>query len=299
MLSVILGANNFSTCLGASLGARIIKLSNAMMISSAGVFLGTLLEGYKLSNVLDGRILPTLSASGLLVILFGSMVVMTIVTIFRLPLSLSQVAVGAAWGIGLSKGVQVGTAYSFGVMASWISSPMLAFLGSAAIETVVLRLGQKTSGVITLNRLYADLTLIAGFYAAYTLGANTVGLVVGLFPPGLGDHLSLSVVFAGAAVFGMFFLSRGTVRSVAENLVGLNPSTALSAQFGGALSAHLFTQLGVPVSISQVVIGGMEGAASVKRIAITNKRLLQQIAAGWTIGPLAGAAISFLLIKAI
>jgi phosphate/sulfate permease len=43
----------------------------------------------------------------------------------------------------------------------------------------------------------------------------------------------------------------------------------------------------------------MEGAASVKPIAITNKRLLRQIVGGWTIGPLAGAAISFLLTKAI
>jgi phosphate/sulfate permease len=65
------------------------------------------------------------------------------------------------------------------------------------------------------------------------------------------------------------------------------------------LSVHAFTQLSLPVSISQVVIGGMSGAASVKRMAITNKRIIQQVIAGWTIGPLAGVAISFLLIRLI
>lgn len=152
---------------------------------------------------------------------------------------------------------------------------------------------------MTLNRLYANLTLLAGFYAAYALGANTLGLLVGMFPTSVGDPLLLSLLFSASTIFGIFFLSQGTVRSVSDNLVGLNPSTALSAQFGGAASAHLFTQLGLPVSLSQVVIGGMEGAASVKRIAITNKRLLVEIIAGWTVGPVLGAIASFLLMKAI
>ena len=298
LLSAVLGGNNFSTCLGASLGARIVKPLSAMTITSAGVFLGTLLEGYKLSNVLDGRILPTLPTSALLVSLISSLLVMAIVTGLHLPLSLSQVTVGAGWGIALATGVAVAGTYSIEVMASWVLSPALAFLGASIIETAMLGLGQKIKDIFSLNRLYANLTLIAGFYAAYTLGANTLGLVVGLFPASVADPLFLSMIFSASTVAGILFLSRGTVRSVSDNLVGLNPSTALSAQFGGALSVHLFTQLAMPVSISQAVVGGMEGAASVKRTAITNKRLLQQILAGWTIGPIGGAIVSFLLIKA-
>jgi len=294
-----LGGNNFSTCLGASLGAGIVRLSNAILIATAGVILGTLFEGHKLSNVVAGQILPTLSAPGLVVILVSSLLVMAAVTLLHVPLSLSQVMVGAAWGLALATGTQIGSMFSIEVTASWISSPILAFLISAAVEIAVLRLGRKAKDVFALNHLYAILTLIAGFYAAYTLGANTLGLVVGLFPQGLADPLILSLVFSAGAVVGIAFLSTGTVRSVADNLVGLSPSTALSAQFGGALSVHLFTQLGLPVSISQVVIGGMGGAASVKRIAITNKRIIQQIIAGWTIGPLAGAIVSFLLAKVI
>ena len=299
VLSAVLGGNNFSTCLGASFGAGIIKLSDAMLIASAGVLMGTVVEGYKLSNVLGGQILPTLPTSGIVVILVSGLSVMAIVTLFRLPLSLSQVLVGAAWGIALATGVEVGGTYSAAVVASWILSPALGFLVSAIIESAMLRLGRRAKDVLALNRIYANLTLIAGFYAAYTLGANTLGLVVGLFSPSIGNRLVLSLVFSAAAIVGIFFLSMGTVRSVADNLVGLNPSTALSAQFGGAMSVHLFTQLGLPVSISQVIIGGMSGAASAKRMAITNKRIIQQVIVGWTIGPMAGAIMSFLLIKVI
>lgn len=299
VLSAVLGGNNFSTCLGASLGAGIIKLSDAMLIASAGMLLGVMLEGYKLSEVLAGRVLQTLSASGVLVILVSGVLVMAVVTLLRLPLSLSQVIVGAGWGVALATGVQIGMTYSILVILSWVLSPAFGFIVSAIIESTILRLGRRAKDVLALNRLYASLTLVAGFYAAYTLGANTIGLLVGMFPSSVGDSLHLSLSFGVAAILGTLFLSKGTVRSVADNLVGLNPSTALSAQFGGAVSVHLFTQFGLPVSVSQVVIGGMSGAASVKRMVITNRRIVQQVIAGWTVGPMAGAILSFLLARIV
>jgi phosphate/sulfate permease len=299
MLCAVLGGNNFSTCLGASLGAGIVKLSDAMLIASLGVLAGTLFEGYKLSNVLGGQILPSLSSSGLIVILLAGLSVMAVVTLFRLPLSLSQVLVGAGWGLALANELPVVNTFSLAVVVSWVLSPVLGFFVSAFIETVMLRFGHRAKDILALNRTYARLTLIAGFYAAYTLGANTLGLVVGLFSSSLGDRLPLSIVLSAATIVGIMFLSKGTVRSVADNLVGLSPSMALSAQFGGAMSAHVFTQLGLPISISQVVIGGMSGAASAKRMAITNKRIIQQVIVGWTIGPLAGGVVSFLLVKLI
>jgi PiT family inorganic phosphate transporter len=298
VLSVVLGGNNFSTCLGASIGAGIVRLRDAMLIASVGVFLGVLLEGDKLSNVLNGGILPAVPTSSLVSILVSSLLVMTVVTLFHIPLSLSQVIVGAGWGIALATGVGLHV-YSLLVLASWILSPVVAFAASAMTETIVVRLGRHVKGIMTLNRLYADLTLIAGFYAAYALGANTLGLLVGLFTPSLPDPFPLSLVLSASTAVGILFLSRGTVRSVADNLVGLSPSTAMSAQFGAAFSVHLFTELGLPVSVSQAVIGGMSGAASVKQIAIINKRIVRQIVVGWTVGPIAGAVISFLLTKAI
>lgn len=299
VLSSVLGGNNFSTCLGASLGAGIVRMSNAILIASTGVLLGTLLEGYKLSKVFHGWIVPTISASGLIVVLVTSIIIMAIVTAFHLPLSLSQVMIGAGWGFALAEGVQVGHTYSLEVIVSWILSPAAAFVAAALVEIGVLRFGRRIKDVITLNQLYSILTLVAGFYAAYTLGANTLGFVVGLFPAQLASPWLLSLLFSASAIVGIVLLSKATVRSIADNLVGLNPSTALSAQFGGALTVHIFTQLGLPVSISQVVIGGLNGAASAKRIAVTNKRIIREIVAGWTLGPIAGAVIAFLLLKLI
>jgi PiT family inorganic phosphate transporter len=98
-----------------------------------------------------------------------------------------------------------------------------------------------------------------------------------------------------ATVLGMLAFSRGTTQSVAENIVGLNPSASFAAQMGGAVTVHGFTQFGMPVSVSQAVVGGIFGAAIPRKIVVRNDRLTREIILGWTVAPLLGAGIAFLI----
>lgn len=81
-------------------------------------------------------------------------------------------------------------------------------------------------------------------------------------------------------ILGMLGFSRGTTRSAAENIVGLNPSASFAAQMGGALAGHGFTEFGIPVSVSQAVIGGIFGAAIPRNIVVRNDRLTGEIIIG-------------------
>jgi phosphate/sulfate permease len=107
--------------------------------------------------------------------------------------------------------------------------------------------------------------------------------------------LSISILFAYATVVGMITLGSGTTQSVAENIVGLSPSAAFAAQMGGALAVDGFTQVGVPVSAPQAVVGGIFGAAVPRWIVVRNDRLTREILLGWTIAPLLGAALGFVV----
>jgi PiT family inorganic phosphate transporter len=91
----------------------------------------------------------------------------------------------------------------------------------------------------------------------------------------------------------MALFGHGTTRSVAENIVGLNMPAAMAAQVGGAAVVHAFTQVGMPVSISQAVVGGVFGAAVPRKIVVRNSRLVRELLVGWTAAPLAGAFIAF------
>ncbi len=90
----------------------------------------------------------------------------------------------------------------------------------------------------------------------------------------------------------MYFLSSGVTKTVGVKILGLSPSTALVVQLSGALTVHMFTQFGLPVSITQSLVGGILGIGLAKRIAIMNKAIIRSIIAEWITAPLIGFVIA-------
>ena len=93
----------------------------------------------------------------------------------------------------------------------------------------------------------------------------------------------------------MLLFSRGTTFSVAENIVDLSLSASFASSMGGAATVHGFTQLGIPVSVSQAVVGENFGAAAPRKIVVRNDRLAREIVLGWTIALLPGAGLALVI----
>ena len=294
-LCIILGANNLSTCLGTSIGARRLRYSQAIALASIGLMAGILLEGSKLSGAITTGIVSSSDPQFVLIIATSSFILMVFLTYRRLPISLSQVAVGAAIGAAIAEGIQVNWIFTSIIASSWFLTPIAGFLAANAISRVTRRLGKSVRGLFTQNVMYSYLTIASGVYASYTLGANTVGLIIGMVDAPASEHLLVSILLGLATVIGMVLLSRGTTLSVAENIVGLNPAASFAAQMGGAATVHGFTQFGVPVSVSQAVVGGVFGAAIPRKIVVRNDRLTREIILGWTAAPILGAALALVL----
>jgi PiT family inorganic phosphate transporter len=168
----------------------------------------------------------------------------------------------------------------------------VGFIVADGLCTVTRRIGRRVRGVFTQNIMYSYLTIVGGVYSSYALGANTVGLIIGMVDLPGSDHLLVSITFGLATILGMLLFSRGTTLSVAENIVGLNPSSSFASQMGGAATVHGFTQIGIPVSVSQAVVGGIFGAAIPRKIVVRNDRLTREIVLGWTAAPLLGAGVA-------
>lgn len=292
-LCVVLGANNLSTCLGSSIGVRAIRYREALVLASLGLFAGILLEGYKVSGAINSGIVKSNDPKFILAVELSSLVLMSVLTYWRIPISLSQVAIGAAIGSAFAQGLQVNWRFTTLVAASWLLTPLAGFTIGLAFSFAERLLVRRRKKILSLNLFYSYLTVASGVYAAYALGANTVGFIIGMNEPSEVSPFLVPVLFAFATVFGMVTLGRGTTESVAENIVGLSPSASFAAQMGGAITVDGFTQVGVPVSVSQAVIGGIFGAAAPRRIVVRNDRLTREIIIGWTIAPAIGALIGF------
>lgn len=293
-LCVVLGANNLSTCLGTSMGARVLRYPQALALASIGLLAGVLLEGAKLSGAINAGIVSSDAPKFALAVALSSFVIMAFLTARKLPISLSQVAVGAALGSAFALRIQVNWGFTVLVASSWLLTPLVGLVIAIALSLVTKRVAKRVRRLLTFNALCSYLTVISGVYASYTLGANTVGLIIGMAVAPRGEHLLVSLTFGMATILGMVGFSRGTTRSVAENIVGLSPSAAFAAQMGGALTVHGFTEFGIPVSVSQAVIGGIFGAAIPRNIVVRNGRLTREIIIGWTVAPFLGAVLAFL-----
>lgn len=294
-LCVILGANNLSTCLGTSVGTGRLRYSQALALASIGVMAGILLEGSKLSRAITFGIVLSSDPRFTIVVALSSFVVMVLLTYRKLPISLSQVAVGAAVGAATVTGIQVNWVFTLLIALSWLLTPVAGFIVADALSVLTLRLGKRVRGVFTQNIMYSYLAILSGVYASYALGANTVGLIIGMVDTPASQHLLVSIILGLATVLGMLLFSRGTTLSVAEDIVGLNPSASFASQMGGAATVHAFTQFGIPVSVSQAVVGGIFGAAIPRKFVVRNDRLAREIVLGWTVAPLLGAGFALVV----
>lgn len=296
----ILGANNASACFGASVGAGLAKYSVIAGIASFGVFLGVILEGAKLSGAISGGILTLKMDTDILwTIMITIFVVITIATVFHLPLSLSEALIGSAIGIGLEKQMNLNLGFTLMVLVSWVINPFFAAVLSVILHRVITRIISKIKNLLTLNYIYVVFSLFFSFYVAYVLGANTVGLASGLYISFISNVWISAVMFGAATATGIFFLSRGITKSVGKEIIGISPLSALVAQMSGALTIHFFTQLGIPVSVTQAIIGGIFGIGLAKRMVLVNQRMIQGIITGWVLAPLSGLVISYLILRLV
>jgi PiT family inorganic phosphate transporter len=292
-LCVMLGANNLSTCLGTSVGAGALRYRQALALASIGLLAGILLEGTKLSHAMTSGIVSSTNPGFTLAVAASSFVIMAFLTFRKLPISLSQVAIGAAVGAAFALGIPVNWGFTLLVASSWLLTPLAGLALAIGLTLINRAITKRVRRVLTLNALYAYLTIFSGIYAAYTLGANTVGLIIGMVGSAGIEPLT-SIALGLATILGMVMFSKATTRSVSENIVGLSPSASFAAQMGGALTVHGFTEAGIPVSVSQAVVGGVFGAAIPRKIVVRNNRLIWEIIVGWTVAPLLGAVLAFL-----
>ena len=295
IICIVLGANNASACFGANVGAGFVRYSVAAGSAAIGVFLGVTIEGAKLSKTVYQGVLAEMSLETTWAIVVTALIVISIATLSHLPLSLSQSIIGSAIGIGFGRGIGINWDFTSTIFVFWILTPFISALSSIIIYQILSRVTSAVKNVLMLNYFYGNITLFLSFYVAYVLGANTVGLINGIYALLIGSESIISLPFGAGTALGIYFLSRRITESVGRRIIGLSPTTALVAQLSGALTVHLFTQFGLPVSITQSLVGGIFGISLAKKVVLINKRMIRNIITGWTLAPVMGALISYFI----
>jgi PiT family inorganic phosphate transporter len=286
ILAMLVSGNNLSAAVGTLVGSKIISRVGGVLIGVAGFSAGFLLQGRYMNSVALS-LLP--HSTYLVTILFLIVIVIFVVAqILKSPLSLSMALVGTAVGISLRIGSTINTGYLELLVGIWIISPVaaitLSYLGNMYFSRFQLN---KTWNMASVLKV---LLLLTSAFTAYTLGANTIGLLGGFAGFTLDSILS---VIAGIAV-GSTFLSAGVLKRVGEEMYSMRYFNALISLLVSSFMVEGATLFSFPLSSTQTLTSGVFGAGLSYKYKALFVRPFLVVVIAWIVSPLIGMFLGFL-----
>jgi inorganic phosphate transporter, PiT family len=316
-----LGANHLGNVFGTAVGTRMVSFYTAAFICSVFVILGAVISGTgptqtlgKLGavNALAGSFMTALAA-GLTV--YG-------MTRLGLPVSTTQAIVGGIVGWNFFSETVTNTDALTKIVVSWVAGPVLAAVLAMGLFRLVKYVFLKSRLHLLTVDAYTRIGLIlAGAFGAYSLGANNIANVMGVFVHAtpfndvtflgrfqLSATQQLFLLGAIAIAVGVYTYSRKVVHTVGAELLRMSPAAAwvvvmshsiVLLVFASQNLERLLVNLGlpsiplVPVSSSEVAVGAVLGIALMQGGAGLRWRVLMRIGVGWVLTPIITGIVCF------
>ncbi|MDD4309483.1 MAG: inorganic phosphate transporter [Candidatus Cloacimonetes bacterium] len=316
------GAKDTANIFGAAVETKMISFKKAALIAAIFVTLGAVLDGSGPSQTLS-KLGSVNEIGGAFTIALAAAATITLMVRIGIPVATSQTLAGAIIGWNFFAGRLTDYSSLIAIAGSWVIAPLLGAIFAAALFFLFRYYLSK----VKLHMLEQDVwtrfwLLIIGAFGAYSLGANNIANIVGVFVPvnpfkavtipGLGSISGVTQLFligSASIVVGIYTYSHKIMKTVGKELFNLSPITALIAVLSESLVLFLFSSkalfnllvgLGlppiplVPVSASQIIVGSVLGIGFAKGGKNIRYHLLGRISLGWVAAPVIAFFFSFI-----
>ena len=283
LLILLVSGNNAQACVGNLIGAKVVKTKTALLLEIAGVSLGLLFQGTSMLTAAT-HLAKGLSSQTVLTLLAITLALFVVAHFARLPLSLTHILPALLAGVSLAF-----TSYFFLMILSWMAAPAAALVATPLIARLAARPG--ANDFWAKIEAYKVLLILVSFLFAFTLGANTIGLVVAMEGFG-GFAVPLAIV---GIVVGTLFLSAGEIRRVSSDLFNLGYSNAMSSMLTSAVLVEASTLVGIPMANTMVQNTAVFGAGLSYKTRFFSAKPFFLVALSWIVFPVAGVAAGVLI----
>ena len=316
-----LGANDAANIFGTAVGTKMVRFKTAALISGFFVIIGAVTGGAGTTETL-GELGAVNAIAGSFMVAFSAGITVFWMTKLKLPVSTSQAIVGAIVGWNFYSGSATDYNTLIRIVLTWVLCPILAALFSLVLFYLLRMVLRKIRIHLLRLDLYTRIGLIlVGSFGAYSLGANNIANVMGVFVPiaifsdvrilslFTLSHAQILFFIGGIAIaIGIYTYSKRVMETVGGSLLKLSPVVALVIVLSQALVLFLFASKGleswllshglptfplVPVSSSQAIIGAVVGIGLLKGGRGIRYKVLGGIASGWVTTPIIACIITF------
>ena len=315
-----LGANDASNVFGSAVGSKLIRFKKAAIIASIFVVLGSVLQGTGGSQTL-GKLGSVDALGGAFTVALAAGFSVFWMTKLKLPVSTSQSIVGAiiGWNFFTNNPTDINSLSK--IVTTWISGPILGGIFAVLFFLLLLIILKKSKiHLIKLDGYIKYGLLIVGAFGSYSLGANNIANVVGVFVPSVPnifvdfgffslDGTQLLFLIGGVSIaVGILTYSKRVMMTVGDSLMRLNAETALVVVlahsmvlfiFSSQNLSNFFVNIGlpaiplVPVSSSQAIVGAIIGIGILKGGRNIQLNVIGKIALGWLVTPFIAGLLAF------
>lgn len=323
-----IGANDAANCIGTTVGAQIISYRKAVAVMAVFVILGGVLQGHHVMKTVGKGIVISeaqvyeahnkteagkefwsyfpdnrLPDKAILVALLSAGFFVSLATFSSIPVSTSQAIVGGVAGVGI--GI-VGFNFTFFKLAvllkifgAWVISPILTMF-MAFVLYMILEFILRRANAMVWSKLLGFAVICSAAYVSYSLGANDVGNAIGPLLSKYPDQgIWLAVLGGVAMAVGAITFGARVSDTVGKSITPLSYSGALAAQLSAAVGVHVFSVVGIPVSTSQAVVGGVIGVGLTKGMQAVSMKKLSTIFVGWVATPLCAAIFAAVVYRLV
>ncbi|MDP6308188.1 MAG: anion permease [SAR324 cluster bacterium] len=316
-----LGANDAANVFGTAVGSRMIRFTTAAIICGIFVILGAYVSGTGAAQTL-GKLGAVNAIGGSFMAALAAGLTVYWMTKLGLPVSTSQAIIGSIIGWNLFSDSYTDISSLLKILSTWIICPLLSAVIAAFLFSVAKIFVRKMGiGLIRFDGYTRLALILAGAFGAYSLGANNIANVMGVFVPvapfpdmlfGQGFSISsaqqLFLVGGLAIAVGVFTYSKRVMMTVGSELMRLTPLAAWVAVMSHSIVLFLFASERleqllakmslptiplVPVSSSQAVVGAVIGIGMLQGGREIQWPRVYSIVKGWVITPLISCLLCF------
>ncbi len=246
------------------------------------------------SSIIGKMVSSSIPFSAVVAGVIVSVSLLIALTLLHLPVSLSNCVVGSFIGAALASHSSVNVEGVVKIVGSWIAAPILCALVTILTYEIVVKF-ESRAALSTISLANRMLLVISVFYVSFALGANNIGVIVSFARTSsiAGSPFLLELAVFVSTASGMILFGKSIAKVVGDRIVGLGQIKTLSAMLGSAIITTIFTALSVPVSLTQVVIGGMIGAGIAHRPSVVNRKELMNLIGGWAFATMVSVGLGF------
>ena len=319
-----LGANDAANVFGTAVGTRMVSFKTAAIVCSLFVVLGAVISGAGTTETL-GKLGSINALPGAFAACVAAGISVYLMTKVGLPVSTTQAIVGAIIGWNIYTGSSTNLQVLFIIVATWIICPVIAGIIAMGLFTLTKNFILKRKlHILRLDAYTRTALILAGAFGAYSLGANNIANVMGVFVPispftdinilnifNFSSKEQLFLLGCIAFAIGVFTYSKKVMYTVGNDLLKMSPVAAFIVVLAHSIVLFLFASQGisnflqsinlpaiplVPVSSSQAVVGGVIGIGLLKGGKEVQWSIARKISIGWITLPVVASLISIIIL---